>query len=276
MTTTVTTSLVRLNNGIDLPRVGLGVYQAPRGEETRGAVREALRIGYRHIDTARIYGNEKDVGVAVRESGIPRRDIFVTTKLWNDDQGYDSALRAFDASMSRLDLEYIDLYLLHWPVPRRRLDSWRALEKLLADGRVRSIGISNFMVHHIDELLAHAKVVPAVNQIELSPFLQQREVRERCAKDGIVVEAYSPLTRGERLRHPAVVRVAQRAKRSPAQILLRWCLQHDLVVLPKSTHASRIAENAALFDFELGEDDMRELDALEEGLVTGWDPRDAP
>jgi diketogulonate reductase-like aldo/keto reductase len=276
MTQTVTTSIVRLNNGIDMPRVGLGVYQAPRGEETRGAVREALRIGYRHIDTARIYGNEKDVGVAVRESGVARNEIFVTTKLWNDDQGYDSALRAFDASLGRLDLEYVDLYLLHWPVPRKRLDSWRALEKLLADGRVRAIGISNFMVHHIDELLAHAKVVPAVNQIELSPFLQQRDVRARCAEKGIVVEAYSPLTRGIRLGHPAVVRVAQRVKRSPAQVLLRWSLQHDLVVLPKSTRAPRIAENAALFDFELGADGMRELDALEEGLVTGWDPREAP
>jgi diketogulonate reductase-like aldo/keto reductase len=276
MTTSVTTSLVRLNNGIDLPRVGLGVFQAPRGEETRGAVREALRVGYRHIDTARIYGNEKDVGFAVRESGVPRREIFVTTKLWNDDQGYDAALRAFDASAARLDLEYVDLYLLHWPVPRKRLDSWRALEKLLADGRVRSIGVSNFMVHHIDELTAHAKVVPAVNQIELSPFLQQRDVRVRCAEHGIVVEAYSPLTKGIRLRHPIVARVAQRVKRSPAQVLLRWCLQHDLVVLPKSTHAARIAENAALFDFELGADEMRELDGLEEGLVTGWDPREAP
>jgi diketogulonate reductase-like aldo/keto reductase len=276
MMSTVTSSVVRLNNGIDIPRVGLGVYQAPRGEETRAAVREALRIGYRHIDTARIYGNEKDVGAAVRESGLPRKEIFITTKLWNDDQGYDSALRAFDASFGRLDLDYVDLYLLHWPVPRKRLDSWRALEKLLADGRVRSIGVSNFMVQHLDELLAHAKVVPAMNQIELSPFLQQREVRARCAEHGIIVEAYSPLTRGLRLRHPTIVRVAERVKRSPAQILLRWSLQHDLVTLPKSTHAARIAENAALFDFELGADDMRELDALEEGLVTGWDPREAP
>ncbi|MGZ3454668.1 MAG: aldo/keto reductase, partial [Polyangiales bacterium] len=163
------TTTVRLNHGIEIPLVGLGVFQSPRGEETRRAVREALRIGYRHIDTARIYGNEVDVGVAVRESEVPRTEVFVTTKLWNDDQGYDSALRAFDKSMERLDLEWIDLYLLHWPVPGKRLESWRAAEKLLADGRVRAIGVSNFMVPHLEELLAHAKVVPAVNQIEVSP-----------------------------------------------------------------------------------------------------------
>lgn len=267
---------LRMNNGLDIPRVGLGVFQAPRGEQTRNAVRDALLLGYRHIDTARIYGNERDVGAAVRESGVPRAEVFVTTKLWNDDQGHDSALEAFDASMKRLDLEYIDLYLLHWPVPRRRLESWRALEQLLSDGRVRAIGVSNFMVRHLEELLAHAKVVPAINQIEVSPFLQQREVRALCDQRGIVVEAYSPLTRGQRLGHPAVVAVAERVQRSPAQVLLRWGLQHGMVVLPKSTHKARIAENAALFDFELSAGDMAKLDALEEGLVTGWDPRNAP
>jgi diketogulonate reductase-like aldo/keto reductase len=267
---------VRLNNSVEIPRVGLGVFQSARGEETRSAVREALRLGYRHIDTARVYRNEQDVGAAVRESGVPRAEVFVTTKLWNDDQGYDSALRAFDASLKRLGLEYIDLYLLHWPVHRKRLESWRALEQLLGDGRVRAIGVSNFMVRHLDELLAHAKVVPAVNQIEVSPFLQQREVRAACEKHGIAVEAYSPLTKGARLRHPVVVSVAERIKRSPAQVLLRWGLQHGLIVLPKSTHAERIRENSALFDFELSAEEMSRLDALEEGLVTGWDPRSAP
>lgn len=239
-------------------------------------MREALRLGYRHIDTARVYGNERDVGVAMRESGVPRAQVFVTTKLWNDDQGYDSALRAFDASLSRLELEYIDLYLLHWPVPRKRLESWRALEKLLSDGRVRAIGVSNFMVRHLEELLAHAKVVPAVDQIEVSPFLQQRDVRACCAEHGIAVEAYSPLTKGKRLPHPVVADVARRVGRSSAQVLLRWGLQHGLVVVPKSTHAERLAENAAVFDFELPPDEMARLDALEEGLVTGWDPRSAP
>lgn len=267
---------VRLNNGVEIARLGLGVYQSPRGAATRNAVREALRIGYRHIDTARIYGNEQDVGAAVRQSELPRAEVFITTKLWNDDQGYDSALRAFDASLKRLGTEYVDLYLLHWPVPRRRLESWRALERLLADGLVRSIGVSNFMVRHLDELLAHAKVAPAVNQIELSPFLQQRDVCSACKKHGIAVQAYSPLTRGERLGDPVVVSVAERIGKSPAQVLLRWGLQHGFIVLPKSIHPERIAENAAIFDFALAPEDMSRLDALEEGLVTGWDPRTAP
>jgi len=269
-------STLQLNNGVPIPRVGLGVFKAARGEETRSAVRDALRLGYRHIDTARVYGNEQDVGAAVRDSGVPRAEVFVTTKLWNDDQGYDAALAAFDKSLSRLGLDYIDLYLLHWPVPRQRLESWRALERLLGEGRVRAIGVSNFMVHHLDELLAHATIVPAVNQIEVSPFLQQRDVRARCAERGIAVEAYSPLTRGARLRHPVLVELAAQLARSPAQVLLRWGLQHELIVLPKSTRAERIQENAALFDFELSPAAMARLDALEEGLVTGWDPRHAP
>jgi methylglyoxal/glyoxal reductase len=267
---------VRLNNGVSLPQVGLGVYQAERGEETRTAVLAAVRHGYRHVDTARAYGNERDVGAALRESGVPREELFVTTKLWNDDQGYDEALRAFDASAARLDIGVIDLFLIHWPLPGKRLDSWRALERLLAEGRVRAIGVSNFMVHHLDELLTAANVVPAVNQIEVTPFLQQREVREHSARHGIVVEAYSPLTRGQRLGDPTVARVAREVGRSPAQVLLRWGLQHEMVILPKSTHPARIAENAALFDFELSADAMAALDALEEGLVTGWDPRQEP
>ena len=269
-------STVVLNNGVPIPRVGLGVFQSPRGEATRRAVGEALRLGYRHVDTARIYGNEQDVGVAVRESGIARAEMFVTTKLWNDDHGFDSTLRAFEASLTRLGLEQIDLYLLHWPVPGKRSESWRALERLLSDGRVRAIGVSNFMPNHLEELLHRAKVVPAINQIEVTPFLQQRDVRAACDKHGIVVEAYSPLTRALRLSHPVVAEVARRLGRSPAQVLLRWGLQHGMVVLPKSTHTDRIAENAALFDFEIPPQSMAELDGLEEGLVTGWDPRGAP
>jgi diketogulonate reductase-like aldo/keto reductase len=267
---------LRLASGVDIPRVGLGVFRAGRGAETRDAVAEALRVGYRHVDTARIYGNEQDVGAALRSSGVARGELFVTTKLWNEDQGYDPALRAFDASLERLGLDYVDLYLLHWPVEGRRLESWRALEQLLAEKRVRAIGVSNFMVHHLDELLAHARVVPAVNQIELSPFLQQRDVQARCREHGIAVEAYSPLTKGARLRHPVVTDVAKQVGKSAAQVLLRWGLQHDLVVLPKSTHAERIAENFALFDFALSVEQMSRLDTLEEGLATGWDPRRAP
>ena len=265
----------RLNNGVEIPRLGLGVYQAHRGEETQRAVREALRIGYRHIDTARIYGNEQDVGAAVRASALARDEVFITTKLWNDDQGFDKALQAFEASLTRLGLDHIDLYLLHWPVPEQRLESWRALERLYAEGRVRAIGVSNFMRHHLEELLSRAQVVPAVNQIELTPFLQQRDVRSFCAERGIAVEAYSPLVRGTRFRNPVVADIAGRIGKSPAQVLLRWGLQHDLIVLPKSVRPERIAENAALFDFELGEAEMRRLDALEEGLVTGRDPRSA-
>jgi diketogulonate reductase-like aldo/keto reductase len=269
----VSQPVLQLNNGGAIPQLGLGVWQTPRGESTQDAVAAALRLGYRHVDTARIYGNERDVGIGVQKSGVPRAQVFVTTKLWNDDQGYDSALRAFDASLARLGLEYVDLYLLHWPVAGRRLDSWRALERIHADKRARAIGVSNFLSPHLDELLARAQVVPAVNQIEVSPFLQQRDTRAFCARRGIVVEAYSPLTHGRRLGDPAVTRVAKRVGRSPAQVLLRWGLQHGMVVLPKSTRETRIRENAAIFDFALDADAMVALDACEEGLVTGWDPR---
>jgi diketogulonate reductase-like aldo/keto reductase len=239
-------------------------------------VRNALAHGYRHIDTARVYRNEEDVGEAVRRADIPRDQIFVTTKLWNDDQGFDSALRAFDGSLKRLGLESIDLYLLHWPVARHRLDSWQALERLYAEKRVRAIGVSNFLVPHLRELLDHANVVPAVNQIELTPFLQRRDTLAFCKEHGIAVEAYSPLTRGQKLSHRVVVEVAKRVQRSPAQVLLRWGIQKNAIVLPKSTHEARIAENAALFDFALDEDAMSALDALEENLTTGWDPAGQP
>jgi diketogulonate reductase-like aldo/keto reductase len=265
-----------LNTGTSIPQVGLGVWQTPRGEVTRRAVSAAFQLGYRHVDTARIYGNEADVGAGLRSSGVPRAEVFVTTKLWNDDQGYDKALRAFDASLERLDLDYVDLYLLHWPVAGKRLDSWRALERLHSEKRARAIGVSNFLSHHLNELMAAATVMPAVDQIELSPFLQQRDTRAFCVRHGIVVEAYSPLTHGQRLGHPVVVATAARVERSPAQVLLRWAIQHGLVVLPKSTHEARIRENAALFDFTLDAEAMAALDACEEGLVTGWDPRQQP
>jgi diketogulonate reductase-like aldo/keto reductase len=241
---------------------------------TQGAVSAALKHGYRHVDTARIYGNEQDVGEAIKKSGVPRAEVFVTTKLWNDDQGYDSALRAFDASLKRLGLDYVDLYLIHWPVAGQRKDSWRALERIHQEKRAHAIGVSNFLVPHLEELLGSAKEVPAVNQIELHPFLQHRETVEFCQKKGIVVEAYSPLTRGERLKHATVMQVAKKVGRSPAQVLLRWGVQHGLVVLPKSVNEPRIAENVALFDFALDEAAMKALDGLDEGMATGWDPRD--
>ena len=270
------TATLTLNDGRRIPQLGLGVWQAPRGQVTRAAVSAALRLGYRHIDTARIYGNEADVGAAVRDSGIARAEVFVTTKLWNDDQGYDSTLRAFDASLDRLGLDYVDLYLLHWPVAGKRLQSWRALERIHGEGRARSIGVSNFLEPHLLELLGACQTPPALNQIELTPFLQRRATVALCKQRGIAVEAYSPLTRGLRLAHPAVQEVAHEAGRTPAQVLLRWGIQHGHVVLPKSTHSERIAENAAVFDFSLDTAGMAALDALEENLVTGWDPATQP
>jgi diketogulonate reductase-like aldo/keto reductase len=263
---------IELRTGARIPQVGLGVWQTPRGRATQSAVASALRVGYRHIDTAKIYGNEEDVGIAIVRSGIARDQLFVTTKLWNSDQGYDSALRAFDASLERLGLDYVDLYLIHWPVAGKRLESWRALEKIYETKRASAIGVSNYLRPHLEELLGSARVPPAVNQIELSPFLQRRDAVALCRKNSVLVEAYSPLTHGRRLENPVVLDVARRVERSPAQVLLRWGIQKELVVLPKSSRADRIVENASLFDFALDAHSMAALDALEEGLVTGWDP----
>jgi diketogulonate reductase-like aldo/keto reductase len=263
---------VTLNTGAALPSVGLGVFRASP-EDTYRAVTHALRVGYRHIDTAQVYGNEEPVGRAVRDSGLPREDVFVTTKLWNDFQREGMVERAFEDSVRRLGLGAPDLFLLHWPVPRLRLGAWKVLERLQREQRVRAIGVSNFMANHLRELLAAAEVVPAVNQIEVSPFLQQREVRALCREHGIVVEAYSPLTKGQRLAHPVVLDVARRLNLSPAQVLLRWGIQHGLVVLPKSVTPARIEENLALFDTTLDDAAMAQLDALEENLVTGWNPQ---
>ena len=263
---------ITLNTGAALPRIGLGVYQVPP-QEAYAAVRHALAAGYRHVDTAQFYANEAEVGRAVRDSGVPREQVFVTTKLWNDEQREGRVEPAFEASVQRLGLGPPDLFLLHWPVPVQRLAAWKVLEGLYRAGRVRAIGVSNFMVPHLDELLDRAEVVPAVNQIEVSPFLQQRAVRERCARHGIVVQAYSPLTKGERLNHRVITRIAQRLGRSNAQVMLRWGLQRGVVVLPKSVHPDRIAANLDLWTFDLGFADMTTLDALEENLVTGWNPQ---
>ena len=269
--TNLTTTLP-LRSGTSIPQLGLGVWQAPQGAGTQDAVTAALELGYRHVDTARVYRNERDVGAALAASSVPRAEVFVTTKLWNDDQGYDQALRAFDVSLERLGLDYVDLFQIHWPVAGKRLDSWRALERVFEDKRARAIGVSNYLVPHLEELLAHARIAPHVDQIELTPFLQRRDTRALCAKHGIVVEAYSPLTRGARLSHPVVVEVARSVGKTAAQVLLRWGIQHGHVVLPKSIHRERIAENAALFDFTLDPAAMAKLDGLEAGLTTGWDP----
>ena len=269
-------SRILLNDGNKIPVLGLGVWQASPGKETRRAVGYALERGYRLIDTARMYGNEKDVGAAVRESGIPREEIFVTTKLWNTDHGYEAALRAFAASRGDLGLEYVDLYLIHWPVPRLRHESWKAFLKLREDGLARSIGVSNYTIAHLQELLPTTSIPPSVNQVEFHPFLYQRELLEFCRAHGIQLEAYSPLTRGRRLGHPVIVDIAAKYRRTPAQVLIRWSLQHGLVVIPKSARPERIRENASVFDFELQSQDMARLDSLDERSHVAWNPDDLP
>jgi diketogulonate reductase-like aldo/keto reductase len=269
-------STVELRGGVRMPILGLGVWQSPPGDETRQAVLAALRVGYRLVDTARAYRNEEDVGAAIRDSGVPRDEVFVTTKLWNSDHGYDATLRACDESLRRLGLDRLDLYLIHWPVPKLRGETWRAMERILADGKARAIGVSNYTVRHLDELLASANEPPAVNQVELHPFLLQRELVEHCRAKGIQVEAYGPLVRGHKMEHPVLQRVAHRVGRTPAQVLIRWGIEHGLVTIPKSVHEHRIRENADVFGFSLSPADLAALDALDEGYRTSWDPTDAP
>ncbi len=269
-------SAATLNNGVKMPLLGLGVWQAESGRETQDAVRAALDAGYRHIDTARAYGNEQDVGQAVRDSGVPREEVFVTTKLWNRDHGYEQALAAFEASHKRLGLGYVDLYLIHWPVEGLRGETWRAFEKLQAEGLCKAIGVSNYTIRHLEELARTSQTMPAVNQVEFHPFLYQQDLRAYCQGKRIQLEAYSPLAQGQRFGHPVLAAIAARHGKSEAQILIRWALEHEIVVIPKSTNPKRIRENAQVFDFALAPDDMAKLDALDEGLRICWDPTSAP
>ncbi len=269
-------STITLDNNVQIPVLGLGVYQTPPGKITQDAVNFALKVGYRHIDTARIYGNEADVGRAVLESRLPRRDLFVTTKLWNSDQGYESTLRACEVSLKRLGLDYLNLYLIHFPIPELRKDSWKAMETLLKKGKCRAIGVSNFTKRHLEELLEDAEVTPAVNQVEFHPFLYQKQLLEYCQRKRIQVEAYSPLARGERFKHPGIASVAEKYSKTPAQIMIRWGLQHQLVVIPKSAREERIRENSQVFDFEISDKDMASLDSLNEDLRLNWDPTNVP
>lgn len=266
---------IQMNNGRDIPALGLGVYQTPAGQTTQRIVLDAFSVGYRHVDTARFYRNEADVGAAVRASGLPREELFVTTKLWETEQGYDSAIAAFYEGLEIMGLDYIDLYLIHWPTSARRLDSWRALETLYEEGVCRSIGVSNYMVHHMEELLGQAKIVPAVNQIEMSPYLYgtRHDILSLCELNAIVVQAYSPLTRGQKLRDSRLVEIASHYDKSTAQILIRWVLEKGFVALPKSSNPQRLRENADVFDFSISAEDMAALDALDEGLSTSTDPK---
>ncbi len=265
---------VTLNNGVAMPQLGFGVWQVP-DDEAATAVSTALEAGYRSIDTAAIYENERGTGRALASSGIPREELFVTTKLWNSEQGHDSTLRAFDASLEKLGLDYVDLYLIHWPVPSKDayVDTYRAFEKIQADGRARAIGVSNFLPDHLERLIAETSVVPAVNQIELHPQLAQAASREAHARHGIATEAWSPLGQGRGLLEvPAIVAVARKHDRTPAQVVLRWHLQLGNVVIPKSVTPSRIRENIDVFDFELDAEDLAAIAALDEGRRLGPDP----
>ena len=271
-------SKYKLNNGVEIPVIGLGVFKSPAGKTTRNSVKYALQAGYRHIDTAKIYANENDVGKAITECDIPREEIFVTTKLWNSDQGYDSTLKACDESLTKLGLDYIDLYLMHWPVENLRLDSWKAMEKLLQDGKCRAIGVSNFMSRHISELLDNCKIVPAVNQIELTPYnyLYLKEVVDLCQDKNILIEAYSPLTKGRRLNDAKLVELASKYGKTTAQILISWALEKMFIVIPKSVRENRIRENADVFNFSISAEDISYLETFNENLITGWDPTKAP
>ncbi|GAA4489982.1 aldo/keto reductase [Rhodococcus olei] len=264
---------VTLNNGVTMPQLGFGVFQVP-DDETAAAVANALEAGYRSIDTAAVYGNERGVGRAVAASGIPREELFVTTKLWNEDQGRDRTLAAFDASLDKLGLDHVDLYLVHWPAPARNLfvETYRTLETILADGRARAIGVSNFQIPHLTQLLERTGITPAVNQVELHPGLQQAELRAFHAKHGIATEAWSPLAQGAVLTDRAVRTIAEAHRVTPAQVVLRWHLQTGNVVIPKSVTPVRIRQNLDVFGFELTGADMAALAGLDRGLRTGPDP----
>jgi len=251
------------------------VWQAKEGTQVEQAVRIALEAGYRLIDTAAIYGNEVGVGRAIKASGLAREDVFITTKLWNANHAYQSALDAFDQSLAKLDCDYIDLYLIHWPLPMegRFTEAWSALETLYSSKRVRAIGVSNFKPPHLETLLKEATVVPAVNQIELHPLFQQQETRAYCAEHGIAIESYSPLMQGgEALEHPVITELAEQYNKTPAQIILRWHVQSGFIVIPKSVNAGRIRENFALFDFELSESDMHQIEAMDREQRIAADP----
>ncbi|KAF9548446.1 hypothetical protein EC957_006662 [Mortierella hygrophila] len=272
-------SFYALNNARQIPLLGLGVYKIEPGKATEDAVLWALQAGYRHIDTAAGYRNEVSVGNAIRKSGIPRDQIFVTTKLFDQDQGYDSALEACELSLEKLGLDYVDLYLIHSPNPgpERRTESWKALQKLVAQGKVKSIGVSNYSVKHLKELLgSNPTIRPVVNQLEVHPWLTRQEIVSFCESQHIAVQAYSPLSRGHKLQDPMLMKIAEKYSKSPAQILIRWSLQKGYIVIPKSSHKDRIEQNADVFDFDLADGDMSVLDSFNSDYVSGWNPTLAP
>lgn len=265
-------STTTLANGVKMPWLGLGVYKVEDGQEVVDSVKYAIKAGYKSIDTAKIYENEEGVGQAIKESGVSREELFVTSKVWNADQGYDTTIQAFETSLNKLGLEYLDLYLIHWPVEGKYKDTWKALEKLYKDGKIRAIGVSNFQVHHLEDLIAGAEVKPMVNQIEFHPLLTQTEVREYCKKQEIQVEAWSPLAQGELLDNEVLAQIAEKHGKSTAQVILRWDLQNEVVTIPKSTKEQRIIQNADVFDFELNAEEVEKINALNQNHRVGPDP----
>lgn len=261
----------KLSNGLEIPRLGLGVWRAENDDAAK-AVEWALKAGYRLIDTAAIYKNENGVGEGIRQSGVAREDIFVTTKLWNSDQGYETALKAFDDSLDRLGLEYVDLYLIHWPVEGKYKDSWRAMEKIYESGRAKAIGLSNFHKHHIEDLMKDAKVAPVIDQVEIHPTLTQEPLRDYLESKKIAVEAWSPLGQGKILDTPVLAAIGEKYHKTAAQVILRWHLQNDIIVIPKSVHQERIQENFEVFDFELTPGEMSKIDSLNRDERLGADP----
>ncbi|MDZ7872993.1 MAG: aldo/keto reductase [Rhizobium sp.] len=268
---------IALNDGARIPQVGLGVWQTPN-DEAAPAVKAALSAGYRHVDTAAVYENEEGVGEGIRQSGIDRSEIYLTTKLWNTEQGYDQTLKAFDASLKRLGTDYVDLYLIHWPSAHRGLfvDTWKAFVKLKEEGRAKSIGVSNFYPEHIEKIIAETGVTPVINQIELHPDFQQREARAFHEKHGIATQSWSPLGQGKLLGHSAIADIAAKLGRTPAQVIIRWHIDNGLVVIPKSVTPSRISENFKVFDFKLSAEDLDTLNGLDDaGARIGPDPKTA-
>lgn len=261
-----------LHNGVKMPWLGLGVYKAEEGDEVVDAVKAAIKVGYRSIDTASFYGNESGVGKAIKDSGVPREDLFITTKVWNTEQGYESTLASFEESRKKLDVDYVDLFLVHWPVSGKYKDTWRALEKLYKDGLVRAIGVSNFNIHHLEDLMADAEVKPMVNQVEYHPLLTQKDLLAYCKEQNIQLEAWRPLTKGEIFTNPVITELAEKYGKTPAQIILRWDLEHGVVTIPKSVREARIKENSDIFDFSLSPDDVKKIDGLNQNHRLGPDP----
>src|SRR5690625_565916 len=264
-------SMIHLANDVSIPQLGLGVYKVTP-EEVYDTVKSALELGYRHIDTASFYENEEGVGRAIKESGINREDVFVTTKVWNDRHGYRNTLDAFEESFEKLGLDYVDLYLIHWPMPGTYLETWKALEHLYKQGRVKAIGVSNFLEHHLKDILENAEMKPTVNQIELHPKLMQKSTVDFCKANDIVIQSWSPLGRAMYLDDPFINDIAEKHGKTPAQVMIKWHLQHNLVVIPKSVRKERQAENISVFDFELSPEDMKQIDDLDEGYRIGTHP----